>query len=285
MLTSPTTPDSPHLTEQDVLIFGEGRLYKSPDVYLTVEQRRARTHRIFQATGTYAHSLREASLMDGLLDFPSPEGAAKYALVAKSFEERVEQRKLEAGATLKSLIDMDGNRPSALVMEHLAEEFIANLEDAQAQQRMLVELDVEVGDNPDEADQRFGDVDRLSKWRFDPRLRPAMFYMARYRNNFMFERGIGDDHMDDDYETMTGELLQTAAFITNDQTVMGMKRIIAEARKLEANRAQFWSEQIFGSEAEPEKGIKKRSGLIDLHPLKGFLEKKFQAVATQSHQK
>jgi len=285
MPVTPTPPNGPKLNEQDVLIFGDGRLYKSPDVHLDEEQRRARTQRIFRAAGTYPHSSREASLMDGLLDFSSPEGAAKYALVAKEYEERVEQRKLDAGETLKSLVDMNGNRPSSLVMENLTDEFIGNLEDAQAHQRMLVELEAEVGDVPDEADQRFGDVDRLAKWRFDPTLLPAMFYMARYRNNFMFEKGVGKDHTDDDYTTLTGQLLQSTSIITSDRTVTSMKGIIAEARQLEANRARFWAAQIFGSEAEPEKGIRQRSGLIDVQSLKGYLEKKFQAVAAQSQEK
>lgn len=279
MSIGPTPPTGPHLSEDDVLILGERSVYKNPNRYLEPDERLAELRRIYDLIGAYPHGWREASILSGLLEFPSPEGASKYILAAKMYEERTEQRKLEKGTTLKSLVDINGKRPSETIMESLADESIGYLEDAQSQLKLLNLLKAEIGENRDEAEERFGDVDRLAKWRFDPTLRPAMFYLVRYKDSFMFERGQGKDRLDSDYETMTGDMLQSAAFITNDQTVITMRNIVDEAIRIEGFRAQAWSEQIFGREAEPEKGITKRSGMIDVLGLKDYLQRRFQQVS------
>jgi hypothetical protein len=211
---------------------------------------------IYEKLGTYPHSTSERGHMKSLSSAEyDTKGAAYYLeLLYGSAKKRDPAPTINPhlNLTLGHSLDFDGRipepRPSDTFLFELVDKFADFVLDARDTFYSLGDLGKRL-ENTNE-DEKFGNLTLMSEQRQDESLQRAIGMITRYAETYLLSEKVGVNYLDTDYTNPTGDVLSREKETVGDIDVRFMKRLIQITAELEANRFNFWVEQLTGRQGQ-----------------------------------
>lgn len=105
----------------------------------------------------------------------------------------------------------------------------------------------------------------VREWKHDDgSLKRVIGEITRHRDSVLFLDGDGPKNINIRYGFNDQEATAREELMIQELSVGEVRRTIKRAIEFEKNRLAFWVEQFEGREADPAKGVKKRTGLLSI---------------------
>jgi hypothetical protein len=257
--------------------------FQAPDGVNSLVERRSKLVQFFEATGGFAYSQLELNIGNGLLAKKYEHtGSPVYLKDATRVEQAKEELQLREGATLKSIIDHNGFRPSQKIQFELARDIITFYKDAARRVKALQAFGNYVDDMAVSIDPTtgVGETKLIDEWSERDDLRIAVGAMLENNETALFTFGSDGYSSDRDYMADDPEVLHSEQFMLMGVSIQQLVQAIEGTLGEEFCRKQFWSDQVQGRANDPELGVRRRAGLVHIQsgPLHDMIFKELQAA-------